>query len=263
MKSYIRGARRAASTDRRLRYAVVGLKSRGLTDSDVLLASYPRTGSTWLRFMLHNALTGKDAEFGQVLKVIPYLGRHGDAPAVLPGHGRVIKSHEVRSFGSARAVYLTRHPLDVALSEYRYTQRRGLFDGDLDEFIESFLKGRVNPYGSWKKHVEYWTRYPKLLSVVKYEDLRRDPEASLGLLLDSLGVSVDPEVTKRAVEENTLEKMQAKEDRSPFKNRPKRPDIKHVGSGSVEGWKESLSQEQANRITAAFGDAMRLVGYTP
>lgn len=236
-------------------------RSRGVTADDVLLVSYPRTGSTWLRFMLHNVLTGRDAEFGKVLEVLPYVGRHHTAPAVLPEGGRVLKSHERRAAGGARAVYMVRNPFDVALSEYRYNQRRGFFEGDLDTFIDRFVRGRVNPYGSWGAHVHYWTNYPRLIATIKYEDLRKEPGDALKGLLDALGVDVDRAGVDAAVEQNTLQAMQAKEARSPFKDRPERPDIKHVGSGSVQGWKEQLSAKQVARIRDAFGDAMERVGY--
>src|SRR5919199_2355406 len=113
--------KRAVPTDRRLRVPVAMWKSRGLRDSDVLLASYPRSGSTWLRFMLYEVFTGRQSEFGRVLEVIPYLGNQAGAPPTLPEGGRVIKTHESRSFGPARALYVVRDPRSVALSQYSYS----------------------------------------------------------------------------------------------------------------------------------------------
>src|SRR5688572_26204499 len=68
------------------------LRHRRLRSADAFLASYPRSGSTWTRFLLFELLTGTPADFTPVIRTIQYIGDHHDSPALLPGGGRLIKT---------------------------------------------------------------------------------------------------------------------------------------------------------------------------
>ena len=78
----------------RLRVPLVWSRHRGLKDQDVFVASYPRSGSTWLRFLLFETLTKNDAGFDNVNRMLPDVGMHADATPLLPNQGRLIKTHE-------------------------------------------------------------------------------------------------------------------------------------------------------------------------
>jgi hypothetical protein len=109
------------------------LNHRSLKSSDVLFASYPKSGNTWIKFMLGQIITGREVDFDSVDRVIPYLG--DDMPPVgpLPNGGRLIKTHEpfrgITAPYVKKAVVLVRDGRDVALSYYRSQLRRGWFEG--------------------------------------------------------------------------------------------------------------------------------------
>src|SRR6185312_4380577 len=73
-----------------LRSPAVRWRARGMDSRDALLGSYPRSGSTWLRFVLYECLFGQPADFEVVDKTLPGLGAHRDAPGVLRNGGRLI-----------------------------------------------------------------------------------------------------------------------------------------------------------------------------
>ena len=50
---------------------VVRKRHLGLAKQDVLFASYPKSGSTWLRFILTHALTGEAIDFDLVPSLSP------------------------------------------------------------------------------------------------------------------------------------------------------------------------------------------------
>lgn len=58
---------------------------RGPGPTDVMLASYPRSGNLWLRFMLIELFRG-DVSFERVVSSAPYVGSHRAPPPFLP-HG--------------------------------------------------------------------------------------------------------------------------------------------------------------------------------
>ena len=69
---------------------------------------------------------------------------------------RLIRSHETRGVRGHRVVYLVRDPRSVVLSEYRWQQMEGHFEGGFDAFLADFLDGSCNPWGSWGDHVRFW-----------------------------------------------------------------------------------------------------------
>ena len=57
-----------------LRAPVIWMRHRGIDRNDIMIASYPRSGNTWLRFLLTKILTGRSAAFDDVNNVIPEIG---------------------------------------------------------------------------------------------------------------------------------------------------------------------------------------------
>src|SRR6476646_7536722 len=202
-----------------LRSPLIWLRHRGLDPADVMIASYPRSGNTWCRFLLGEILTNHTTGFDSIDKAVPQVGLHQVALPVLPRGGRLIKTHEQYRKEYASAIYLVRDVRDVVLSYYDRGKYLGVFnDIAFDAFLPMFLQGQTNTVGSWPCHVRAWLESPlaqrgKLL-VVRFEDMRQDAETTLGRMLEFLSVSVDKLKIKNAIAANSLDRMRAKEDRS-------------------------------------------------
>ena len=239
------------------------VRHRSLISSDVFVASYPRSGNTWLRFMLFEILLGRSPSFNHVDKVVPDIGKHDKASPVLPNLGRLIKTHEPYRQEYKKAIYLVRDARDVALSEFAYQKALGLAEDDFDQFLERFLGGAVNPFGSWTEHVDSWVRAkdearaPILL--VRFDELRRDPEASLGKMMEFLSVTIDGEVIRRAVANNSVEKMRNQEKLNPVKASAKG---RFIRNGAVEGWREKFTDSQAKLVQQCAGSVLSRLGYS-
>ena len=181
-----RGARAALRRNRALRTAAALYRHRACGPDDVIVASYPKSGNTWLKFLLADVLTDSDPDFARSERAIPLLGSPAGS-AVLPGGGHLWKSHEPYSplyrRRCRRAVYLVRDARDVAISEYHFLTRKGRFDGDLDGFLDVFLAGSADGYGSWDAHVaswcDGWRGVQRDRISVRYEDMLADCEAAL------------------------------------------------------------------------------------
>jgi sulfotransferase family protein len=258
-----RRIREARFRNQLLRPLLVSLRYRHLRTHDALIASYPRSGSTWLRFMLYESLSGAPSEFRRVDTAIPNIALGRDAAPLLEHGGRLFGTHEVQCDRDRPVVYVVRDPRSVVLSEFAYDLRREVFFGDFETFLAAFLKGRANPFGDWGRHVRFWLESEPSraghLHLVKFEDLRKDPGSVLHGVLAFLGAEVDPAAAAAAVANNTVEHMREKEDRAEWVG--VRTDIRFVNSGSVSGWQERLRPEQIEAIEHAMGGAMARVGY--
>jgi len=243
------------------RVPLVWLRHKSLKFSDVFLASYPRSGSTWLRFLLFESLAGESSGFQNVNLAIPDVKQHKVGLPLMPDGGRLIKTHEVYHPEYRKAVYLVRDPRDVALSEYAYQSALGLVDQDLDEYLKRFLTQGVNPFASWRQHVESWLSAPlrkEQLLVVRFEDLRCDTLKTVGRIAKFMGLPSDESRIRKAIDDNTVERMRAKEKETP-QRASKRG--RFIRSGSVGGWRANLNSAQVQLFRIHAADALARMGY--
>jgi sulfotransferase family protein len=249
-----------------LRTPLIWLRHRGIDRNDVMVASYPRSGNTWLRFLLTKILTGKSAGFDNINQVIAEVGIHKDALPLLPGEGRLIKTHERYRPTYKRAIYLIRDVRDVLLSQYSRENELGLvWWADFDGYLRAFLKGSINGFGPWQEHIPCWLDSPLAkrgdLMTVHFEDMRRNPSATLELILDFLGLEVDRQVIVDAVADNTVEKMRSRENRAEKLHKSPREEGRFVRQGAVMGWREKLTEPQLELIERHAGETMIRMGY--
>jgi len=243
-----------------LRRPVTALRHRDVRPDDIFVASYPRAGSTWLRFLLQEILTDEPSTFPSVNRVIPQVGFHRNAYR-LPNGGRIIKTHEAFRREYGRAIYLARDPRDVLLSEYAFQKALGLTAADIDDYIDDFVFRQVNANGSWRDHARSWLDASEEnpdIRIFRFEDLRRDPAGTLREMLSFLDVSSDQTQILSAIRNNGVKEMRAKELTTPQKTSK---DGKFVREGSSGGWRKNLTPEQARRIYRAMQSEMQRLGY--
>lgn len=260
MSAYRKLRRKLSKTP--LRIPHIWLRHQSLTPSDVIFSSYPRSGTTWSRFTLYELLSGKPSGFSAVNAGVCGIGKHKNAPRLLPNHGRLIASHEQYRKEYKRAVYIVRDCRDVLLSEFAYTTAIEFFHGDLDKFIRTFFLGKISPFAPWPKHVTGWLDSPlggtSNLLVVRYEDLRKDPPAGFRKIVDYLGVKVSEDRLQSAIANNALDKMKEKE-----QVEPQRASVKgrFVRTGTIQGWRAKLTPEQAQFVDQHAGTVLKRLGY--
>jgi len=256
-----------------IRIPVMWLRHRGLRDSDVFLGSYPRSGSTWLRFTLREILTGEPSDFQNVNLTLCGPGSHTYAPALLPEGGRFLSTHESYRVEYKKAVYLVRDVRDIVNSEFWYEKERGFGMPHFDDYLQRMLQGR-RKLGSWHQHVHSWidsaVAHTGNLLLLRYEDMRSDPEQAFVKLLQFLNMPVDLPRLRCAIENNSIAKMRAKEDQLhtappvPFRERPhvySAEEGRFVRTGTVGGWRDKLTNEQVRLIEHYAGAILFRLGY--
>jgi Sulfotransferase domain len=211
--------------------------------------------------MLFESLLGESSGFGNVNQAIPEMKLRRWGLPLMPGGGRLIKTHEIYHPEYRKAVYLVRDPRDVALSEYAYQTALGLESKDLDNYLKRFLSGRVNPFAPWKQHVESWLSAPLTKEqrfVLRFEDLRADTVKTITQIARFLGLTPDEQRIRRAIAGNTVESMKIKENETPQRA------SKHgqfIRSGSVGGWRANLNPAQVELFRERADDVLTKIGY--
>jgi hypothetical protein len=243
----------------KLRSPVVWARHRGITKQDVFIASYPRSGSTLLRFLLLEALSGEPSTFPSVNRLIPRAGI--ETPFRLADGGSIHATHEAYRREYQRTVYLVRDVRDVMLSEHAFQTGLGLVELDLEDYLPQFLEGRLSRYGSWQKHVGSWTQQSKVtegILVVKFEEMRRNTEETIRRITNFLGAPVSDEAIRSAIRNNSTERMRAKELETPQRVSKRG---RFVRAGSAGGWREALTLEQVRMIESRTWKELACLGY--
>ncbi len=250
---------------------VATYRHRGLRPADVVLASYPKSGSTWLRFALASALSSQEMDFDLVRDVSPPVGDHRDGPLVVPGGGRLIKSHEGPRFVGPRThrprvLFLVRDPRDVAVSYFHHLRRIGLAGDDFDVYFDDFVRGRLSSLGSWQAHTRSWLHYAAAadnVMTLRYEDLLADPVGTLIAVDDNYRLGLDEATIRTAIERSTPVGMRAKEASSRWlRAKSVNSEINFVREAKAGGWRDTLAPELSAQLETAARRELLQLGYT-
>ncbi len=174
------------------------LETGGLPDAMkgvTWIAAYPKSGNTWMRFMVCNLLFGRQESAAALATLVPDI-HEGPPVTECPKQGAVLKTHFPYSgrlaFAdrTAAAIYIIRHPADVLVSNFFYSQRSaGNTDpstADFDQYVEMFLEHRGDKrwielgMGSWEQNVRSWLKggLPFPVVRIRYEDMIDDPQGA-------------------------------------------------------------------------------------
>jgi hypothetical protein len=203
-------------SERRWRMPAGGGRTLTVFHDDVFLASYPRSGSSWVRFLIANLLRQEDAPVEYVNTRAPGIYRVPDSELLKLPRPRFLKTHEPFHPLYPRVIYIVRDPREVARSYLGFLKRRNRVSDatTLEAFLPRFVAGRV-PYGSWRDHAAEWTRGragdPDFL-LVRYERLREDTETELGRIATFAGISANDSEIRRAVERSSYDSLRAVEE---------------------------------------------------
>lgn len=242
----------------------------GVLPDDTFIISYPRSGSTWTRFLVANlAYPNENVSFASLDSLVPTTALSSRSTLKRARRPRIIKSHNYYDHRYGKVVYVVRDPRDVVLSEYRFHLKgRRIEDGyPVDRFVARFVKGELGEYGSWKENVASWlaTRGDHAdFLLLRYEDMVEDAPRELTRVAELMGLDAAPERIARAVERSSADNMRTMEKKESevwVVTKGRRNDIPFVGGATSGGWKKKLPESCVAQIEAAWAPLMRWLGY--
>ncbi|XP_066432972.1 sulfotransferase 1 family member D1-like isoform X2 [Eleutherodactylus coqui] len=195
-------------------------------EEDLLIATYPKSGTTWVSevvdLMLQNGDVAK-SQRGAIFERVPFLEYAvPDMPSgteILDAMDspRVIKTHLPAhllpsSFWEKKSkiIYVARNPKDVFVSYYHFYRMSYVHPdpGTLEEYLESFLKGTV-AFGPWSDHVKCWwkIRQQKDVLYLFYEDLLEDSKREIRKVMKYIGKDLPEDVLEKIHQRTTFKTM--------------------------------------------------------
>ena len=150
--------------------AAIKLGLSNIYGSDTFIVSFPKSGNTWLRFILANMLTKELVTMKNIDKFVPDIYNFKKQ---INGKGepRFIKTHNINLQQYPKTIYIHRDYRDVLVSYYHFQKNLNQYNGSLS----SFIKEIDTPFGSWANHVnealKFKEKSPKRILFLSYDDL--------------------------------------------------------------------------------------------
>lgn len=229
---------------------------------DIFLCSYPKSGNTWLRFILAHLLSVRtDITPRNVDELVPDVYAANDKANALASP-RILKTHHALLHEFPKTIYVVRDVRDAMLSYYHYQQALGAFKGNFSEFLD--VADTLHPFGNWSAHVEkalaFSNQYPKRILLLRYEDLQLNPETEIEKLIAFLGIS-PKRSAKEAIALSAFGRLQTLEAEhgSSFGDKSGKPFFR---SGKTGEGKAQLSAADNARLLAQHAKALQLLHYS-
>ncbi len=272
------------------------------------IASYPKSGNTWVRLFLHalhclkegepdgfspNGVTTNPTFFQDnerrlyepelpmgwdaadkvaMAKARPVVHRKlaASQPGILTGktHNALIAVEKIPTItpdATLAAIYIVRHPFDVAISlkdhfgvsrdeqAVQIMLQANLVQPRNDRFVDA-------PIGSWMQNVESWLARPQPnILTVRYEDMLTNPTQVFGAVMRAYNYDDSPEMLQKAISMTEFAKMKAHEAEHGFAERSDKAEAFFARGEAGHG--KTLSRSLRRQISRAAKPLMDKLGY--
>ncbi|PPT99675.1 sulfotransferase domain-containing protein [Xanthomonas arboricola] len=266
----------------------------------IWLASYPKSGNTWVRCLISSLQTGAaEVDLDRLGKSLPpaasrdwleqfvdvdssdltsselHLLRNSAYRQCAAQSLELLKVHDrydptlFPADATLATIYIVRDPRDIAPS---WADQMSM---DVDAAISQMRDSRMTMsrmgrsfytqtpqwYGSWSGHVASWLQQaPGPRLILHYEDLLAQPLRETTRLATFLGLPSGSSHVARAVAASHFETLRSIEDRRGFAER-RREQTRFFRQGRAGAWRSALTPEQAQRVASDHGVVMDWLGY--
>lgn len=235
-------------------------------DDDLFLVEFPKSGMTWLTFLVANVnaqLSGdrRAVTFFNINDFVPdvWTNRYASVPHAMPGY-RCFKSHASYLRQYRKVFYLVRDPRHVMASFWVFLTGLGWWRGTLEELVAD----RKHGIQGWIRHVNGWLTgidAAASFSLIRYEDLLMNTPGELKRLYGLLGLPVTDEVLAAAVERSSIERMRELESQfTPY--HPARKNRQFVRRHPTGGGRAQLPAHVCKLIEDQAAPLMERLGYS-
>jgi Sulfotransferase domain len=261
----------------------------------VWLASYPKSGNTWLRFLLGHLLGGPIERSDELGARVPDAHKIGDWTGLDRGRVHYVKTHW--AFDRVKvahrcegAVQIVRNPFDVLAASFNFYLLTSASEVDVGDaaaferlrkaYVERFIQWRGDlrwlplGAGSWQGHVRSWIEAATGVGVLRlrYEDLLARPGPEVARLVAFLGLDASAAEIERAVARSSFGALRALEEREIGARQSGLFWRESYGAGHARGRRfvnrgaarfgqDLLTAAERARIARAFRAELELLGY--
>ncbi|XP_058385704.1 sulfotransferase 2A1-like [Diceros bicornis minor] len=242
-------------------------------DEDVVILTYPKSGTHWLIEILCLIFSKGDPKWIQSVPIwdrSPWVETESGYNSLKDKEGpRLISSHlpiqliPKSLFSSkAKVIYLIRNPRDILVAGYFFYRISNFIKKPelLEEYFEWFIQGNV-PYGSWFDHTHGWMsmKGKENFLILSYEELKRDRRSNTEKICQFLGKKLEPEELNSLLKNSSFQVMKENKMSNYSLLRGQYLDEKNgsiLRKGISGDWKNYFTVAQAEAFDKIFQEKM-------
>ncbi|XP_077967233.1 sulfotransferase 1B1-like isoform X2 [Styela clava] len=257
-----------------------------IRDDDVFIATYPKSGTTWMQQLVWLICNNADTNFDKdkpLTSRIPYLETVDVTDNVSLGiqtlerwqknRQRLIKTHlpygllpeDIQSGNKCKIIYVARNAKDVCVSFYFFHVMNILLPhpGTWSEFLENYSSGNIM-FGSWFPHVlKYWEKFQtdkERIYFTTYEAMKTDLKGEIVAVSNFLGKKLTNEQIDIIFNFCTFDSMS--KDRSTNYSHVRNLGMdfkksKFMRKGEVGDWKNYFTINENAAFDELYGEKMK------
>jgi len=248
-----------------------------------LIIAHPKSGNTWLKVMISRLYQMRyNLPESKLINTDEFSRKYPEIPRLAATNGCYSYEQEVGKLLAVGAadnelrhkpvMFLARNPIDIAVSWYhQFTKRQSRAKQELiNHSIEHPVDRNTVDMWNFVRHsdiglpflIEYqntWARNIAALEhgmLVKYEELRSEPVATLHKITQLMGESFSEDEVRAAVEWGSFDNLQKLETSGTFSQGGMKlvnandPRTFKVRRGKVGGYREDFEAEQVAELEA-------------
>ena len=241
-----------------------------------IITSFPKSGNTWMRFIVYDLLFNQDKininNSAEIKKKVPDLHdlKISNSQYILDkslvNEQIFIKTHfgynQLKMMPIDKVIIVIRHPFDILISLLNYyeindDQKGNMLDYFCSNHTLPFLENKKFP--NWEQHIESWMNSGKDCHIIKYSNLIDDFENQVRDLSKFLKLEVSDEKI-RFIKNNTkfenLKKIEIRERKNNlegfFKDNMKDKKTNFINKGGYGNYKNFFNRYEQSKLEHSF-----------
>lgn len=209
---------------------------------DTFIVSYPKSGNTWIRFILANLLQPDEIiNFRNIDGIVPDVHKSINHLKDITSP-RIMKIHKHDFDYFQKTIYIVRDGRDTLVSYYHYNMDLNIFHGTFSQFLRSSLPTR---FGTWSEHVhtamKFNYEHPERMLYLRYEDMLIDLPSNIAKIASFCGITVNSGLIERVTKACTFDSL--KKNEQTYGSEILNKDIQFFRKGTSRQWQDYFTPE--------------------
>ncbi|CAF0733146.1 unnamed protein product [Adineta steineri] len=232
-------------------------------DSDIFIATIPKSGTTWMQTIVYALLmNGRafDDDINDYKARNPFLEMDGQQAIESMQRPGAIKTHLIFNYlpynSNAKYINVIRNPKDVCVSFHRFITsigRGAQNDIAFDTFFNDFLAGKTGHVDYFEHLISCWAhRNDDNVLLILYEDMQKDIRSVIKRVANFLDIKISEELLERIVIVSSFDYLNKARYNEKIDSKDNVATFKFLRKGITGDWRTVLSDEQNRRLETCF-----------